>query len=249
VALALAANIIRFPKAAKRAPRGYIPSKGLRLDLLDTLASIAAYQAQVWRPGQERYGAYRPYGDNPAVWCIVRQRKIIAWHLADLKRLGHELAICRRTLAYHLAGLIHAGYIKRETRHIGDGRSKLKLRPSLYTFTNLGRLWIKRTLGRGPNRSRRLAVQNVAQSGSNPEPLSLTSFKSAVDKTVHSVGNENTGTTRGAPSSPGGNAAPRQKTALVRKGAAPGARKRQGARGARSTARRPPPARVAPRAL
>lgn len=164
---------------------GYAVAKP-RLELLEVLAGIAAYQDAQWRGKGPRWG-------RAGAWCIVRQSAIMAWYTRMLVRFGRPAkaaTICRRTLNYQLAGLERDRYIAREQRHTSHRRGKLDLRPSLYKFTSLGRLWIKRRLGWVTNPLDLVAVQKLAQSGFNSEVNSLNSLSRAVDKSS---------TARGAP--------------------------------------------------
>ena len=150
-----------------------------RHELLEVLASIAAYQDAQCDGSRPRWG-------RAGAWCIVRQGEIVKWYGRLLKRFGCPIAtICRRTLNYHLAGLVRDRFLTREQRHRtnprGTGR-KLDLRPSIYKFTALGRLWIKRRGYVATNPLDHLAVQRIAQSGFNYEVNSSTSLSSAVDK-------------------------------------------------------------------
>jgi len=156
----------------------YVTAKP-RLELLEVLAGIAAYQDAQWKGEGARWG-------RAGAWCIVRQSEIIRWYGRLLTRFGRpaELsAISRRTLNYQLAGLQRARYIDRQQRHIKDARTrKLRLRPTIYKFTMLGRLWIKRRIGWVLNPLDHPAVQKFAQSGFNHEENSSNSLSRAVDK-------------------------------------------------------------------
>lgn len=159
----------------------YAPTRP-RWELLEVLSSIAAYQDRKWL----LTGGRGPRWGMAGAWCIVRQSEILKWRERFLKRYGVPItAICRRTLNYHLAGLVRDRFLAREPRHITNvrgGRRRLDLRPSLYKFTTLGRLWIKRTQGWVANPLDHRAVQKVAQSGFNNEENSSTSLSSVVDK-------------------------------------------------------------------
>ena len=150
-----------------------------RLELLEVLAGIAAYQDAQWKGEGPRWG-------RAGAWCIVRQSEIIRWYGRLLTRFGRSAelsAISRRTLNYQLAGLQRARYIERQQRHVKDSRTrKLRLRPTIYKFTTLGRLWIKRRIGWVLNPLDHPAVQIFAQSGFNNEENSSTSLSRAVDK-------------------------------------------------------------------
>lgn len=173
-----------------------------RLELLEVLAGIAAYQDAKWMGDGPRWG-------RAGAWCIVRQSEIILWYGRLLKRFGRPeqlSTICRRTLNYQLAGLQRARYIERQQRHISDPRTRmLKLRPTIYKFTTLGRLWIKRRIGWVLNPLDHPAVQKFAQSGFNSGVNSLTSLSRAVDKAPTAPARK----PRRGPRSRGGNIATR----------------------------------------
>jgi hypothetical protein len=155
-----------------------------RHELLEVLASIAAYQDAQFAAGKS---AMNIRWGRAGAWAIVRQGEIIYWYERLLRRFGVPIAtICRRTLNYQLAGLVRDRFLTREQRHIAArkprGTRKLDFRPSLYKFTTLGRLWIKR---RGYVAASALApsrVQTLAQSGFNSEGESSTSLLNAVGK-------------------------------------------------------------------
>jgi hypothetical protein len=124
---------------------GYAVAKP-RFELLEVLASIAAYQ-------DSKYTGKGPRWGRAGAWCIVRQAEILKAYERFLKRYGRPGTMCRRTLNYQLAGLKRARFIHADTcRHTGiRGSGKLDLRPSIYKFTSLGRLWIKRRLAQVAN--------------------------------------------------------------------------------------------------
>jgi hypothetical protein len=165
-----------------------------RSELLEVLASIAAYQDRMYANGKS---AKKKRWGRAGAWCIVRQREIAAWYARFLTRFGRPeraIAMSRRTLNYQLAGLERDRFLARQQRHTrarkGTGR-KLDLRPSLYTFTTLGRLWISRRIGWVASPLDHLAVQRIAQSGVNSELVSSTSLSSVVDKTPTTRKGEN----------------------------------------------------------
>jgi hypothetical protein len=212
--------------ATQRSPRGF--------ELLEVLSSIAAYQDAQFKGKGPRWG-------KAGVWCIVRQVEIIAWYQRFLKRFGRLDTICRRTLSYQVAGLKRRGFLQAETqRHQRDRRTgKLALRPSIYVFTTLGRLWIKRRMGWVANPFDHLAVQKTAQSGFKPVINSSTSLSSAVDKAPTAEGGK-TAKLRRRSSSRIAGIARRPAKALVRKGprsAARRARKAQAPRRATGSGR------------
>jgi hypothetical protein len=162
--------------------------------LLDVLASIASYADRKHHQERERGQDKRRVGLVGA-WCIASQTAILDWHARMMKRLGWSPAsctMCRRTLNYHLAALERDRYIERTQRHRyhPDNRrgikhpraGKLDLRPTLYKFTSLGRLWIKRRVDREQIPLGRLAVQEIAQSGLNSELRLSKPMSGAVDK-------------------------------------------------------------------
>src|SRR5712664_2801286 len=149
--------------------------------VLEVLASIAAFQDAMYLQGKS---AKKKRWGKAGSWTIVRQEEIAAWYSRMLNRFGHQATVGRRTLCYWFKGLIRDGYLHSDTeRHTNQrGSSKLDLRPSIYKFTPLGRLWISRRQGWVANPVDHLAVQRIAQSGVNPESESSTSLSSAVDK-------------------------------------------------------------------
>lgn len=159
-----------------------------RWELLEVLSGISAWQDGKYTGTGKRWG-------RVGAWCITRQRVIIAWYARLLKRYGRPAELCtisRRTLNYQLAGLERDRYIERTQRHRyhpdnrrGDHHpraGKLDLRPSLYKFTTLGKLWIKRHHSWVENPLSLLAVQRVAQSGFNSDLYSLKNLSRSVDK-------------------------------------------------------------------
>lgn len=197
--------------------KAYTATLRPRLELLEVLASIAAYQDAQWKGKGPRWG-------RAGAWCVVRQVQILAWYARMMKRHGFPVVeMCRRTLNYHLAGLRRDRFLTVEQRHRrrpgrpGQHRAgELDLRPSLYKFTTLGRLWIKRRLGWVTNPIDLLAVQNLAQSGFHAVEISSTSSSRAVHKsrTAAATKGERILTSSSIHSSP-----PGQEKAPVRKGA------------------------------
>ena len=193
-----------------------------RLELLEVLASIAAYQDAQWKGKGVRWG-------RAGAWCIVRQEQIIAWWSRMMKRHGYQVvAMSRRTLNYQLAGLRRDRYLTVEQRHRRrpgrpgrDHRAgELDLRPSLYKFGTLGRLWIKRRLGWVTNPIDLLAVQRIAPSGFNGEVNSSTSLSRAVEKTSTASGTKKPTRARIRSSSSIHSSSSRAGKAPVREGAA-----------------------------
>jgi hypothetical protein len=218
--------------ATQRSPRGF--------ELLEVLSSIAAYQDSKFTGKGKRWG-------KAGAWCIVRQRVILAWYEALLKRFGRPDTICRRTLSYQVAGLKRRGFIhahtQRHQRHRGGVRhGELDLRPSIYKFTSLGRLWIKRRMGWVENPIALSAVQKVAQSGLHDDLISPTSLSRAVDKSPPASGGK-TRELRMRRRSSIARPAPRPRKAPVRKGAAKRARTAPVRRTPARRSRRPNPAR------
>jgi hypothetical protein len=188
-----------------------------RLEILEVLASIAAYQDSQWNGKGVRWG-------RAGAWCVVRQEAIVAWWSRMMKRYGYQVVtMCRRTLNYQLAGLRRDRYLTVEQRHRrrpgkGHRAGELDLRPSLYKFTTRGQLWIKRRQGWVENPIALSAVQTIAQSGYTSSENSRKSLSSAVDKT-HSAGG---GKSRGARilTSSSTHSSSTRPEALVRKGTA-----------------------------
>jgi len=156
---------------------GYVPAKP-HFEILEVLASIAAYQDSKFIPGEgKRWG-------RVGAWCIVRQAVVLGWYQRLYKRFERPAgAMCRRTLQYHLAALRKLGHLRTVTRHQGQRYTrKLDLRPSLYEFTARGRLWISRRAGWVENSAALAAAQKIAQSALNNDLYSSTSLSSAVGK-------------------------------------------------------------------
>lgn len=211
---------------------GYAPQKP-HFEILEVLASIAAYQDSKFVPGKgKRWG-------RAGAWCIVRQGVIRGWYERLLKRYERSAAVlCRRTLQYHLAALRRSGHLRSQQRHVGeyelDGRGrtrsrKLVLRPSLYELTTRGRLWVSRHAAWVENPAALLAAQKIAQSGFNPVLNSSTSLSRAVDKAPTAPGGK-TAALRARARSTIASSAPRRQKGAGQKGPARLATKRQARR-------------------
>lgn len=92
-------------------------------------------------------------------WIIVTQRKLL-----ERVRGTTGRGMSRRTLNRHLAGLERDRAINRQQRHRRLRTGELNLRATLYTFGELGLLWIKRMRQASAIPLGRLAVPHLAPS-------------------------------------------------------------------------------------